>query len=96
MVLLGFEVFEGGLLLWLKTKRIYCILRAQLCVGFMISMINWQNDNQKRLLSLSIQKDGTVFCCIALTNPTEVFIQSGDNNYQAKVTSDGFLRVRQG
>lgn len=33
---------------------------------------SWQTENRKRLLSLNIQKDGDSFCCIALTNPTEV------------------------
>lgn len=28
----------------------------------------------KRLLSTSIEKDGDKFCCIALSNPTEVSI----------------------
>ena len=37
----------------------------------------WQTENQKRLLSLSIEKEGNKFCCIALTNPTEVIIMDG-------------------
>ena len=37
-------------------------------------MEEWQNTNQKRLLSVSIERDGGRFCCIALTNPTEVVI----------------------
>jgi len=38
------------------------------------SIQNWQNENQKRLLSMSIQNDDGKFCCIALTNPSEVVI----------------------
>ncbi len=34
----------------------------------------WQNQNRKRFLSLSIQPDGGGFGCIALTNPSEVVI----------------------
>ena len=37
----------------------------------------WQNQNKRRFLSLSIQRDGDDFCCIALTNPSEVIIFSG-------------------
>ena len=29
-------------------------------------MKTWQNENEKRLLSFSIEKDGDKFCCIAL------------------------------
>lgn len=35
---------------------------------------NWQTANQKRLLSINIQKDNGLFCCIALSNPLEVTI----------------------
>ena len=37
-------------------------------------MEDWQNVNKKRLLSVSIQKDEDKYCCIALTNPSEVVI----------------------
>ncbi len=40
-------------------------------------MKTWQIENEKRLLSLSIEKDGNNFCCIALTNPSEVIIMDG-------------------
>lgn len=39
-------------------------------------MNEWQESNQKRLLSTSIERDGDNFCCIALTNPTEVTLVS--------------------
>ena len=37
-------------------------------------MQQYQNQKKKRLLSLCVEKDGDKFCCIALTNPTEVVI----------------------
>jgi hypothetical protein len=45
----------------------------------------WQVENEKRLLSLCIEKDGDKFCCIALTNPTEVIIMDGDYSGGAAV-----------
>lgn len=48
----------------------------------------WQLANQKRLQSVSVQKDGGHFCCIALTNPTEVVI----TNYQ----NDDYVRMENG
>jgi len=39
-------------------------------------MDDWQKTNHKRLLSVSVQKDADMFCCIALTNPSEVTIVS--------------------
>ena len=47
----------------------------------------WKETNRKRLLSLAINNDGGVFCCIALTNPTEVVITSPDGNRYAEVLS---------
>jgi len=43
-------------------------------------MDEWQKLNRKRFHSVNIQQDGKLFCCIALTNPTEVIITdvSGD------------------
>lgn len=32
----------------------------------------WQNENGKRFLSITIQPDRGRFCCIALTDPTGV------------------------
>ena len=45
----------------------------------------WQEANRKRLLSISIQEDEGKFCCIALTNPSEVVITSPDGRRQAEV-----------
>jgi hypothetical protein len=41
------------------------------------TMSTWQDNNRKRLLSVNIQQDQGKFCCIALTNPTEVVIMDG-------------------
>lgn len=35
-------------------------------------MENWQKENHKRLLSVNIQKEGGILCCIALTNYVDV------------------------
>ena len=42
--------------------------------GLYGDMEDWQNTNQKRLISTSILKDGDMFCCVALSNPSEVVI----------------------
>lgn len=52
----------------------------------------WQKENRKRFLSVSVQQDNGMFCCIALTNPTEVVICSGSGGSEAKV-SNGNLDV---
>jgi hypothetical protein len=41
-------------------------------------MDEWQQTNRKRFHSVSVQKDGDLFFCIALTNPGEVYIRGGD------------------
>ena len=62
--------------------------------GLYTKMDNWQKANCKRFLSITVQKDGDDFCCIALTNPSEVVIVSGGrySNEQARV-SGGKLEV---
>jgi hypothetical protein len=52
----------------------------------------WQEEEQKRLLSLSIERDAGKFCCIALTNPTEVIIAGGSDRDTVMVRN-GRLRV---
>ena len=59
--------------------------------GLYDRMENWQNENRKRLLSIDIQKDGDKFCCIALTNPTEVVIMDGRPS--GAMVADGYLAV---
>jgi len=41
---------------------------------------DWQNENQKRLLSLAIEKDADMYCCLGLSNPTEVTIVDSFGN----------------
>lgn len=54
-------------------------------------MRSWQIENQKRFLSVSVERDGDKFCCISLTNPTEVYI-AGNYGGKAEV-SNGALKV---
>ena len=56
-------------------------------------MRTWQDANNARLLSISIQQDGGKFCCIALTNPIEVVITNSDGSRHAYVSSSGSLYV---
>jgi hypothetical protein len=59
------------------------------------TMEEWQQINSKRLLSTNIQQDKGKFCCIALSNPTEVIICSGSGGTQAVVMRGG-LEVNTG
>ncbi len=52
----------------------------------------WQDENRKRFLSVSVQNDGGVFCCIAFTNPTEVVITSL-LGYHAKAVSHNRMDI---
>jgi hypothetical protein len=51
----------------------------------------WKDANSKRLLSISIQQDGAGYCCIALTNPTEVVITSENGRDHVMVSPAGRL-----
>ena len=55
------------------------------------TMNAWQKANRKRLQSVSVQKDRGKFCCIAVTNPTEVIITDGTDS--ATVSRSGSLYV---
>ena len=57
------------------------------------NMNEWQIENEKRFLSMSINKDEGQYCCIALTNPTEVVIVDPDDGFKASVSAQGFLNV---
>lgn len=46
----------------------------------------WQAGERKRLQSLSIERDGELFCCIGTTNPSEVVIVDGHGDKQAGVS----------
>ena len=54
----------------------------------------WQDENLKRLLSLNIQKDRGLFCCVALSNPMEVVITDDQGIYFVAVDPDKRLCVR--
>ena len=51
----------------------------------------WQEAQYKRILSLSVSRDAETFCCIALTNLTDVVGTSYDGQNHAKVDTDGWL-----
>lgn len=53
----------------------------------------WQEANQKRFLSVSVQEDRGKFCCIALTNPSEVVITNSNGSRYATIDSNGNLDV---
>jgi hypothetical protein len=61
--------------------------------GLYEAMDEWQHKYGLRLLSLSVEKDRESYCCIALTNPTEVIIKSGYIEGGAYV-SNGKLSVQ--
>ena len=48
--------------------------------GLFDTMNTWQQTNEKRLLSTNIQEENGKFCCIALTNPSEVIIVAGSHS----------------
>ena len=60
--------------------------------GLYTAIEEWQNQNKKRFLSLSIERDGNDFCCIALTNPSEMIIVRGKGDEQCYVNG-GRLHV---
>jgi hypothetical protein len=43
-------------------------------------MENWQTEHKKRFMSVNIEREGDHWCCIALSNPTEMVLTdaSGD------------------
>jgi hypothetical protein len=57
------------------------------------TMDEWQKEHRKRLHSINIQKDGGTFCCIALTNPTEVIIIDPVSDVTAWVSDNHALEV---
>ncbi len=52
---------------------------------------NWQATHRKRFASLHVERDGSNFCCIAMTNPAEVMIVDGyycEDDKGARVTDN--------
>jgi hypothetical protein len=76
-----------------QNKRNLLYFECDTMRGLFDSMENWQNANNKRLLSLSIQQDGGNFCCIALTNPSEVVITNYRGSLAAGISAEGELIV---
>jgi len=70
-----------------KNKRNILYFKGKSMRKLYKRMQSWQNKHKKRFLSASIQKDGEVFCCIALTNPTEVVITSEDGKRHALLSN---------
>ena len=64
--------------------------------GLYACMEEWQRANNRRLLSISVQQDGSNYCCIAVTNPTEVVITSADGSIYADVDHIRRLRCTSG
>ncbi|WP_433664019.1 hypothetical protein ACQPW1_19005 [Nocardia sp. CA-128927] len=64
--------------------------------GLFETMEAWQQAANRRLLSISVQQDRDNYCCIALTNPTEVVITSPDGHNHANVSRFGMLAVDPG
>jgi hypothetical protein len=62
--------------------------------GLYECMDEWQQANNRRLLSISVQQDSGNYCCIALTNPTEVIITSPDGRRHANVHETVDVRAR--
>jgi hypothetical protein len=75
-----------------ENKRNLQYFEAQSMEGLFEAMQSWQIEKEKRFLSMDIQSDRGRFCCIALTNPTEVIIVDKGGS-KAHVTSQGVLWV---
>jgi hypothetical protein len=77
-------------------KRNLFYFEASSMRGLYQAMEQWQSDNNKRLLSVSIEHDGLQFCCIALSNPTEVYIVGPDGKivHTRTVPGSGTVQLR--
>ena len=53
------------------------------------NMETWQKRHRKRLLSIEIEKEGNNFCCVALTNPSEVVLVAKADANAAAIALDG-------
>jgi hypothetical protein len=74
-------------------KRNLVFFEGQTMRGLYDTMEAWQLQNQRRLLSLNVQREGDGYSCIALTNPMEVFICDGNKYSDQANVSDGRLQV---
>lgn len=71
-----------------KNKRNVLFFKGKSMPELFGRMDKWQKKNNKRFLSVSVQKDGEIFYCIALTNPSEVVI-TDVYGLTASVSTDG-------
>ncbi|MGA3058338.1 MAG: hypothetical protein ABSE70_09955 [Candidatus Limnocylindrales bacterium] len=76
-----------------ENKRNIHYFEADSMARLFDSLQAWQNENEKRFLSICIEIDHDKFCCIALTNPTEVVITDASGAWKANVTTRGGLYV---
>ena len=53
----------------------------------------WQADKRKRLQSVSVHRDGDLFCCIGMTNPNEVILVSSRSGLPLGITSDSSMAL---
>ncbi len=70
-----------------NNKRNILFFEASSMKALHSNMDDWQKDHKKRFLSISVNKDGDSFSCIALTNPSEVIIVDGSDAGGAAVHS---------
>ncbi len=60
-----------------NNKRNIYYFEAATMKGLFAAIDKWQSEQLTRLQSLNVEKDNDVFCCIAVSNPTEVVIVDG-------------------
>ena len=77
-----------------KNKRNILYFESNSMKDLHDNMNDWQEENEKRFLSMSINKDEGKYCCIALTNPSEVVIVGGNTRHNKVKVKDGHLLVR--
>jgi hypothetical protein len=85
---LALTVGKGGCLMSDTNKRNLVYFENPAMRGLYKSMEDWQEANNKRLLSISIQQDRGNYCCVAMTDPTEVVIKSEDVRHHAGVSEE--------
>jgi len=75
----------------MKNKRNLFYKEAKTMQKLYKKIQKWQNKHKKRLLSIVINKDNNKYCCIGLSNPTEVTIVDSFGRYCA---FDQALQIR--
>ena len=63
----------------MENKKNLLYFEASSIKGLHKVIEEWQNENQKRLLSFAVEKDGDMYCCLGLSNPTEVMVVNRSN-----------------